>query len=160
LVQYYGVTGYFDKEDGKACKERKAMDEKKEALIEALARKARAVSDLERENNDKEVEDLGTTFEQSLVDLKKWVDVESSNKYAVLTLEKERRLGRSGLVLKLITKLLEKDGEDTKGGICQFSKAELLNRRAEVLETMGYSHLAQNDKMWRLISSPTAFSPF
>ena len=160
LVQYYGVTGYFDKEDGKACKERKVMDEKKEALIEALARKARAVSDLERDNNDKEVEDLGTTFEQSLVDLKKWVDVESSNKYAVLTLEKERRLGRSGLVLKLITKLLEKDGEDTKGGICPLSKAELLNRRAEILETMGYSHLAQNDKMWRLISSPTDFSPF
>eukprot|EP00590_Aulacoseira_subarctica_P001642 CAMPEP_0172423942 /NCGR_PEP_ID=MMETSP1064-20121228/19664_1 /TAXON_ID=202472 /ORGANISM="Aulacoseira subarctica , Strain CCAP 1002/5" /LENGTH=58 /DNA_ID=CAMNT_0013165571 /DNA_START=125 /DNA_END=301 /DNA_ORIENTATION=- len=58
------------------------MEEKKETLIEALAR---AVSDLERENNDKEVENLGTTFELSLVDLKKWVDVESSNKYAVLT---------------------------------------------------------------------------
>ena len=160
LVQYYGITGYYDKEDGKACKDRKLMDEKKESLIETLARKARAVADLEKENGDKEVEGLDATFQQSLVELKKWVDVESNNNYAVLTLEKERRNNCPGLVLKLLTKLLEKDGEDTKGGICPLSKAELLNRRAEIFETLGYSHLVQNDKMWRLLSSPKDFALF
>jgi tripeptidyl-peptidase-2 len=160
LVNYYGITGYFDKEDGKACKERKEMDQKKDAIIEALARKARAIADMEKENGDSEVESLGTTFDQSLTELRKWVDMTSNNKYAVLSLEKERRMGRPGLVLKLISKPLEKDGEDTKGGICPLSKTDLLNRRAEVLESLGYSHLAENDKMWRLLSSPKEFAPF
>lgn len=136
------------------------MDEKKDALIEALARKARAVADLEKENDDKEVEDIGTSFEQILVELKKWVDVDCNSKYAVLSLEKERRMGRLGLVLKLITKLLEKDGEDTKGGICPLSKSDLLDRRAEVLKTLGYAHLSEYDKSWRVLSSPKDFAPF
>jgi tripeptidyl-peptidase-2 len=161
LVSYYGLTGYFDKEDGKACKERKAMDEKKDALIESLARKARAVADLEKESNDMEVKGIGSSdFDRTLAELKKWVNIDSNSKYTVLSLEMERRMGRPGLVLKLINKLLEKDGEDTKGGICPMSKAELLDRRAAVLESLGYVHLSENDKLWRVLSSPKNFAPF
>uniref|UniRef100_A0A7S1YW11 Tripeptidyl-peptidase II n=1 Tax=Ditylum brightwellii TaxID=49249 RepID=A0A7S1YW11_9STRA len=174
LVRHYGVTGYYDKEDGDACQERKKMDERKDALIEALARKARATADLENEEKDKDdhkeenddddkeetAESATETFDDLLAELKKWIDIDSNLKYSVLTLERERRKGRLGSVLNLLKKLIENDGEDTKGGICPISKPDLLKQRASVFEELGYDHLVEYDKLRSLLSSPKEFALF
>lgn len=186
LVQHYGVTGFYDKEDAEACKVRKEMDEKKSALIEALARKSRALVDIE--NNDdsdndaekKETDDINTqekpsegeksddtddkkstNFKSSLSELKKWVDIEKNLKYSILVIEREKKDKRFGNVLKLVQKLLENnEGEDTKGGICHLTKADLMKLRAEAFKELGYTHLYAYDEVWKLICNPKDYALF
>jgi tripeptidyl-peptidase-2 len=159
LILYYGVTGYYDKEDGAACKKRKDMDEKKDALIEALGRKCRAVADLER-SKEKTFGEMETNFDKSLMELQKWVKVESTMKYAVLLLEKDLRKKRYGAVYTLLKKLLEKDGEETKGGICHLDRAELLKRRSKLFEILECDHIVHYDNAWKLVSKPKDYALF
>ena len=157
LILHYGVTGYYDKENGEACKARGEMEKKKSALIEALARKARAIADLE---NAKISSTDTSSFEESITDLRKWVNIDSNMKYAVLLLEIEGRKKRYGAVLTTLNKLLEKNGDETKGGICHLDKAEILSRRAKILEILGYDHLVKYDNAWKLISKPSDYALF
>jgi len=161
LILHYGVTGYYDKEDAKACKDRKDRDEKKNILIEALARKARAFADLEKSGSHSSDEKNATSsFDDTIKDIKRWVDIDSNLKYAVLVLERERRAERPGAVLKLLEKLLKNNGDDTKGGICPLTKSALLERRAAVFKELGYTHLVEHDNLWKLLSSPKDFALF
>jgi len=147
LAAHFGTE--HDKEDAKACKEHKEMEEKKAFLVESLARKARAAADKKE------------GFSDALMHLKKWVDIDNSNlKYSILVLERDAQAGRSGSVLKLLNTLIKTNGEDTKGGICPLSKSELLERRAALFEKLGYSHLLTNDKKWRAIASPKSYALF
>ena len=148
LASHYGKN--LDKEDPKKVKERKDMDEKKGALVDALARKARAQADADDYEG----------FDATLQELKEWVDINGNQKYAVLVLAREERAKRHGLVLKLLNELLEKDGEGTKGGICPFTKKQLLERRAEVLKKLGFLELVERDTKRRLIDSPDSFALF
>ena len=145
LAAHFGMS--YDKEDAKACKEHKDMEEKKSHLIEALARKARATAD----NNN--------GFDDALKHLKKWADIDSL-KYSILALERDARAERWGSVLKLLNGLIKKNGEDTKGGICPLTKKELLERRAAMFDKLGYSHLKESDNKWRAIASPKSFALF
>lgn len=129
------------------------MEKKKEILVEALARKARAFGDIE---SPADAED----FETTLKELKKWIDIDKDNTYAVLVLERERRAERLGAALKLLNGLIKNNGEDTKGGICPMSKADLLMKRAQILEDLGYTELVEHDKKWRVISAPRDYALF
>jgi hypothetical protein len=146
LAAHFGMS--YDKEDAKACKEHKDMEEKKSHLIEALARKARAAAD---KNNG---------FDDALKHLKKWADIDSDLKYSILALERDGRAERWGSVLKLLNDLIKKNGEDTKGGICPLTKKELLERRAATFDMLGYSHLKESDIKWRAIASPKSYALF
>jgi len=155
LAAHFGMS--HDKEDPKSCKEHKEWEEKKSFRIEALARKARALSDLNKGSEDKINEGA---FGDALKELNKWIDIDSDNKYAVLVMEREEMAGRYGTVMKLLNSMLAKDGETTKGGICPLSKSDLLEKRAAIFEKLGYTMLVENDKKWRLIAAPKSFMPF
>lgn len=129
------------------------MEKKKDILVEALARKARAFGDIESSADS-------TDFETTLKELKKWIDIDKDNKYAILVLERERRAERLGAALKLLNGLINNSGEDTKGGICPLSKANLLTKRAQILEELGYTELVDHDKKWRVISAPKDYALF
>ena len=146
LAAHFGTS--YDKEDAKACKEHKDMEEKKSQLVEVLARKARAAGD----------KDDG--FDEALKHLKKWADVDSDLKYSIFILQRDSRAERWGSVLKLLNGLIKKNGEDTKGGICPLPKKELLERRASLFTKLGYSHLKESDDKWRVIASPKSFALF
>jgi tripeptidyl-peptidase-2 len=154
LALHFGKN--HDKEDPKAIKEHKEMEEKKRYFVEALARKARAYADMDG-NNDNTTKD----FDETLAELKKWVDIDSDQKYAVLVLERDRRAGRFGSMLKLLNALLKKNGETTtKDGICPMSKADILARRAKVLMDLGYTELVDYDSKRKILSSPKSFMLF
>jgi hypothetical protein len=129
------------------------MEKKKDILVEALARKARAFGDIESPADS-------TDFETTLKELKKWIDIDEDNKFAVLVLQRERRAKRLGVVLKLLNSLIKNNGEDTKGGICPMPKANLLMKRAQILEDLGYTELVEHDKKWRVISAPKDYALF
>lgn len=129
------------------------MGKKKDILIEALARKARACGDIESSSDPSD-------FDSTLKELKKWVDIDKDKKYAVLVIEREKRAERLGAALKLLNDLIKNNGEDTKGGICPMSKADLFAKRAQILEDLGYTELVVHDKKWRVISAPKAYALF
>lgn len=129
------------------------MEKKKEILVEALARKARAYGDIVPSEN-------ASDFDDTLKELKKWIDIDADKKYAVLVLEREKRAERFGAALKLLNALLKNNGDDTKGGICVMSKADLLAKRAQILDGLGYAELVEHDRKWRIISSPKDYALF
>lgn len=129
------------------------MEKKKDILVEALARKARAFGDIESPADS-------TDFETTLKELKKWIDIDEDKKFAVLVLQRERRAKRLGAALKLLNSLIKNNGEDTKGGICPMTKANLLMKRAQILEDLGYTELVEHDKKWRVISAPKDYALF
>lgn len=129
------------------------MEKKKGILVEALARKARAYGDIISTGDT-------SGFESTLKQLKKWIDIDTDYKYAVLVIEREKRADRLGAALKLLNALIKNNGEDTKGGICPLSKATLLSKRAQILEDLGYTELVEHDKKWRVISAPKDYALF
>eukprot|EP00554_Chaetoceros_debilis_P010467 CAMPEP_0194110042 /NCGR_PEP_ID=MMETSP0150-20130528/9376_1 /TAXON_ID=122233 /ORGANISM="Chaetoceros debilis, Strain MM31A-1" /LENGTH=1321 /DNA_ID=CAMNT_0038799113 /DNA_START=77 /DNA_END=4042 /DNA_ORIENTATION=- len=149
LAAHFGVK--HDEEDAEICKIRKDYEEKKSFLIEALARKARAVADDDTKDQ--------STFDTIFKHLQKWTDTDAK-KFAVLSLEKQKNAKRYGSMLKLLTTLLENDGKDTKDGICPMTKKDLLEKRKEVLETLNYTHLQQRDAKWGVIASIKNFALF
>jgi hypothetical protein len=129
------------------------MEKKRGYLVEALARKARAYSDMD-------TPEAAVSFDSTLKSLKKWADIDSDKKFAVLTIEQEKRAGRPGCALKLLDTLIKNKGEDTKGGICPLSHADLLKKRAQMFQELGYESMLEHDKTWRVIANPKAFALF
>lgn len=130
------------------------MEKKKDILVEALARKARACGDIQSTG------DASADFESTLKELKKWIDIDKDNKYAVLVIEREKRAERLGTALKLLNTLIKNNGEDTKGGIGPMTKATLLEKRAQILEELEYVELVEHDKKWKVISAPKDYALF
>jgi len=187
LALHFGVK--VDENDPKAVKARGEMEEKKAALSNALARKARALIDLRKgtrgevkggvvgvsgsvvevevgkekekkggeedggvgpstrvqEDGGKEGKDEVTAV---VAELMKW-DALDQDKYARLVLERDAQQGRWGLVLKRLNKLLGDAGNQS--GI---EKKELYERRAEVFAKLGWTHLLENERKWRVIDCP------
>jgi hypothetical protein len=132
--------------------DRNEMKEKKSILTEALARMAMAYADIK-------TEEAKPKFDETLKKLKAWVDLDSTSKYTPLVLEREERAGRYGIVLKLISKLLSKEVKE-KDFVKPLSKRDLLEKRAIILGTLGYSILVEHDKKTRVIACPKAYALF
>jgi tripeptidyl-peptidase-2 len=141
-----------DTEDPEAVKERKDMKEKKMFLIEALARMALAYADTKSE-------DATAKFDATLKTLKAWVDIDSSDKYAALVIERETRSGRFGSVLKVLNKLISNTAKE-KDSIKVLSKSELYEKRAAILKKLGFDILVEYDMKNRVIACPKAYALF
>lgn len=198
LASHFGVK--VDENDPEAMKVRGDMEEKKAALVDALARKARALidrrgggekkegggvgqhvkvrPDAEKQRSDeagekeRDEEDrngglqgvLGHEARKSgvhgadvaavVAELMKW-DSLDQDKYARLLLDRDAGYGRWGLVLKVLNKLLGDAGNSS--GI---DKKELYERRLKVFEHLGWTHLIENERKWRVIDCPTSYSLF
>jgi len=122
-------------------------------LIEALARKARAIADSQSTDSSSD------TFQQALKHLQKWEDT-GSKKYAALTLEKAKLDGNLGSRLKLLTELLENKGDDTKDSFAPMTKAEIVEERKKVLESLSFAHLKERQEKWSIITSNKDYAPF
>jgi tripeptidyl-peptidase II len=187
LALHFGTK--VDEGDPVQVKARAEMEEKKQALADALARKARALIDLKagtteeeaagkktkgedgeivvdvgeekaeatggaavegKEGKGKEEEEVTATLKE----LGKW-DALDKDVYARLVLERDARKGRWGLVVKLLNKLLADPGNSS--GI---PKEELYKRRLAAYETLGWRHLLENERKWRVIDCPKDYALF
>jgi tripeptidyl-peptidase II len=142
-----------DKEDPEKVKKNKNMEKKKSYLVEALTRKALALSEYT-------TVDAPKMFDSTLEVLKSWVDIDSNGKYARFALERDIRAKNFGLALKRINKLLLKNGKDTSGAIKPLSKSDLLAIRAAVFQQTGYKALYKRDKALKFVDSPADYKLF
>jgi len=139
--------------------ERKEMDETKKNLMEALARKWMAMVDgLKVDNTNAGITKEG--IDETMKNIKKWVNIDSDLKYAGMVLEREKGDNHLGEILKLLNKLIKSKGEETKDSFCPLSLSDLLKRREDVLKELNCDHLIENDKKWRLIFDPKDYGLF
>jgi hypothetical protein len=100
---------------------------------------------------------LGSLFG---TDLEAWLTCVAAgrcfqDKYARLVLAKAARKEHWGAVLKLLAKLIG-DPSNSSG----IAVDELYKQRTEVLERLGWHHLTEMDKKWRVISAPKSYTLF
>ena len=198
LALHFGTK--VDEADPVQVKARGEMEERKAALADALARKARALIDLQAaqtvvaggggeakgkedgggnvvEVTEEKAEALappssgsGSSSSSSssssskggeseevaavLKELGKW-DALDKDAYARLVLERDARKGRWGLVVKTLNKLLGNSGNGS--GI---PKEELYRRRLEAYTQLGWTHLLENERKWRVIDCPKDYALF
>ncbi|KAL3924971.1 MAG: hypothetical protein SGILL_000709 [Bacillariaceae sp.] len=143
----------LDKDDPEKVKTNKDMEKKKSALTETLARQALAYSEMTSD-------DSSDNFTKTLNSLKSWVDIDTNGKFADLAITRDIRAGRHGLALKRINKLLGKlSGKDT-GGVKPLTKADLIEKRAEILKQLGYGGLVKREQAMKLVTSPASYALF
>jgi hypothetical protein len=122
-------------------------------LTDALALMAVAYADMA--SND----DAKAKFDETLKRLKAWVDIDATEKYSKVVMEREERAGRYGCTIKIINKLLSKEVKE-KDFIGSVSKSSLFEKRAEIFEKLGYSVLVEYDKKNRIIACPKSYALF
>ena len=142
-----------DESDGDALKERETMTEKKTLLVEALALQILAYSEM-----DNKSEMLDERWKR----LQRWVDIESEAKFAVLNLEQKIRTKHYGLALQQVNQLLSKVGvkDGKKDWIKPTNRSELLQKRVEILEKLGYTQLVEMGRLSLALDTPTKYAPF
>jgi hypothetical protein len=127
-------------------------------LIDALARLALALGDSESVGSCGV--DSSGSFDETLRQLKSWVDFESSPKLSTLRIENEMRAGRYGLALKHIDKSLEEEATMKDLAIRPLTRSQLLAKKCFVYEKLGLGVLLENSVRMQAISCPKIYTPF
>jgi hypothetical protein len=76
-----------------------------------------------------------------------------------LYLEREKRAGRYGMVVKTINKVLAKEIKD-KDFLYPTTKSKLMEERAAALEKLGYKELVDRDRKMRVVACPRSYALF
>ncbi|XP_038974715.1 tripeptidyl-peptidase 2-like isoform X1 [Phoenix dactylifera] len=160
-----------DPEDEEAEKIKKKMEVTRDQLAEALYQKGLALADIEScEQADLSVEksetassknldgaetltksDQSDPFEENFKELKKWVDVKSTN-YCMLLVVRERRCRRLGTALKVLSDRIQDESEPPK--------KKLYDLRIQLLEEIGWTHVASYERQWMHVRFPSSLPPF
>ncbi|KAG7670442.1 hypothetical protein Ndes2437A_g04966 [Nannochloris sp. 'desiccata'] len=127
-----------DESEG-AAERRKDMDEKKSAVVEALAAKCSALLDKESSKDSDE-------FEACYAQLRRWVDPVADASHAPLAAKREERAGRTALALKALEKSVNPDDKP--------ATKEVLERREELLRALGWEHWAYMEKTKKRMAFP------
>ncbi|CAM9495329.1 unnamed protein product [Ectocarpus fasciculatus] len=150
VAKQFGTN--VDTEDSGMVTARKEFDEKKKALADAFARKARALADVEDILGESEMTKACSPFLAAYSDLLRWADV-GEDKHAKVSLAFLRRKRRLGMMVKLLSKLISSSSKTV-------SKEEASTARAKVFEELGWDHLVEGDKKWAVLGHPKSFALF
>ncbi|CAL9208048.1 unnamed protein product [Musa hybrid cultivar] len=159
LLKYLSIKS--DPEDEEAEKIKKKMEVTRDQLAEALYQKGLALADAEFSEVDQPVvttvavsgtdfdvpSDEPDIFEETLKELKKWVDIKST-KYCMLLVVRERRCGRLGTALKVLTNMIDGEAEPPK--------KKLYDLKIQLLDQIGWTHVAVYERQWMHVRFPTS----
>ncbi|XP_019453181.1 PREDICTED: tripeptidyl-peptidase 2-like isoform X1 [Lupinus angustifolius] len=90
-------------------------------------------------------------FEENFKELKKWVDVKSP-KYGILLVTRERRSGRLGTALKVLSDIIQDDAEP--------AKKKFYELKLSLLDEIGWTHWATYERQWILVRFPPSLPLF
>ncbi len=153
LAAHFGVK--LDPDDRAANKQRKEMEKKKDALVEALHLKARALFDIATQRSDggRPVTDAQAAdyeaFEATFAEMQRWADTTDGDYYK-LHIRRERLHDRPGNALKLINDKIEDEP----------TQRELYETRLELIEALGWPHWQDYEQRWQLIRFRPHYPPF
>lgn len=138
LRSAFGTRANPENED--ATKRRKDAEKQKEVLVDALYRKGRGLGYMELPEviEKHPIEDPkahSKAFEANFAELRNWVDT-TDEKYFLLHVRRERRLGRRGNSLQLLNKFIGSSAPD----YWHYKK------RRDIYEELGWKHLWEYEK--------------
>ncbi|CAN6252649.1 unnamed protein product [Urochloa humidicola] len=149
LAKYLSLNS--DPEDEEAQKFKKKMEEARDQLADALYQKGLALAEIESLKSDESIEaSAKDIFEENYKELIKWVDAKST-KYGTLTVLRERRCGRPGTALKVLSDLIQNESEPKK---------KLYDLKIQLIEEMGWGHVSTYEKQWMQVRFPPTLPPF
>ncbi|GAB4814120.1 hypothetical protein N2152v2_001166 [Parachlorella kessleri] len=123
-------------EGPEAAKRKKEMDERKAALVDALAAKCRALLDAEHNAAADTAADGAAatedTFEDTFRELRKWVDTSADAAHAVLHAQREARAGRLAGAVKALDKVSNPEDKP--------AAREVLELRRDLFSRLGWAH--------------------
>ncbi|KAL7146323.1 hypothetical protein ABFS83_06G033000 [Erythranthe nasuta] len=161
LAKYLSIKS--DPEEEGAEKTKKKMDTTRDQLADALYQKGLALAEIEllKQGNkvvDKEdakaVEGSSAQpdlFEENFKELQKWVGVKSSQ-YGTIFVIRERREGRFGTALKVLSDMIQEDGSPPK--------KKFYDLKISLLEEIGWAHLVSYEKQWMSVRFPPSLPLF
>ncbi len=149
LAAHFGVR--VDTDDAKAAAERDKMTKQRDALIDALYRKGRALGYMDlpevlakRPIKDKPAHDKA--FEANFAELRRWVDTTEAS-YYLLHARRERRQGRPGRALEALNRHMP----------WHPLNPEHAAKRGELYEELGWKHWAAYERQWQIIRFPAEY---
>jgi hypothetical protein len=134
------------------------MSKEKDDLIDALVRLALALNDSTTEGCSNA--DVDVSFDDTLRQLRSWVDIESSLKFSTLRIAREMRAGRYGMALKQINTMLEDEGKEKDTVIRPMTRSDLLAKRSSIYLRLGFVSLYENGVRAQAINCPKNYTPF
>ncbi|XP_047941197.1 tripeptidyl-peptidase 2 isoform X1 [Salvia hispanica] len=161
LARYLSVKS--DPEDEGAEKTKKKIETNRDQLAEALYQKGLALAEIESAKQGEKVvetEDAKAStdsnskldlFEENFKELQKWVDVKST-RYGTLYIIRERRKGRLGTALKVLSDMIQEDGQPPK--------KKFYDLKLSLLEQIGWDHLVSYEKQWMNVLFPASLPLF
>ena len=87
------------------------------------------------------------------------VELENDKQYLCVYMEREKRAGRYGTVVKAINKILAKEFKE-KDFLYPLSKSKLMEERAAALGKLGFAALVDRDRKMRVVACPKAYALF
>ncbi|KAF0698016.1 Aste57867_11347 [Aphanomyces stellatus] len=144
LAAHYGVKVVPG--DVAQAKLRKEKDDEKAALVDALAREARALGDLKNE----------TSFVQVFQKLQQWVDTDD-NQHVYAAVHNDLRQGHKGSALKRLQKVSELSADDLAKIL---PLKEVHDMRVQLYDDLGWSHWAEYEKNWKRLNNPASYALF
>ncbi|KAL8049655.1 hypothetical protein ABFX02_06G033300 [Erythranthe guttata] len=160
LAKYFSIKS--DPEEEGAEKTKKKMDTTRDQLADALYQKGLALAEIELLKGKKVVDkedakaDEGSSaqpdlFEENFKELQKWVGVKSSQ-YGTIFVIRERREGRFGTALKVLSDMIQEDGSPPK--------KKFYDLKISLLEEIGWAHLVSYEKQWMSVRFPPSLPLF
>ncbi|ONK71943.1 uncharacterized protein A4U43_C04F14000 [Asparagus officinalis] len=147
-----------DPEDEEAETIQKKKETARDQLAEALYRKGLALAEIgskveqaPAEESKEMLSEQSDQFEENFKEIKKWVDIKSP-KYGMLLVVRERRNGRLGMALKALNDLIQDESEPPK--------KKFYDLRIELLDEIGWSHVACYEKLWMHVRFPSSLPLF
>jgi len=160
LAAYFGLR--TSPEDPTSRKAHEEMQQQRDALVDALNRKARALAQMEQPETPHptnappleceppfEKVEIDRLFEETFSNLRRWVDT-TGDDYVAAHRHWEWRHGRLGEDLKLLRGQIEKKPTDR----------ELREQQIRLLKALGWEHCAANEERWLLRRFPKGYPAF
>ncbi|MCL4177805.1 MAG: S8 family serine peptidase [Verrucomicrobia bacterium] len=150
-------------DDPQEKRDRRELERQRDALVDALYRKGRALAWMElpeeRSADDDVAEDTGeppfepetidALFEANYRELSRWVDP-ASDDHVLLAIRREWRQGRLGEALRLLQGKLISSPVD----------ATLQRKRIQLFEALGWEAWAEHERQWQLVRFPCGYPRF
>lgn len=146
LAVFFGTRQVPGDEPGAQKKLQKEKEQEKSILVDALARKARALGDAKQSDE----------FLQAYAALQKWVDVETTP-YVQVALIHDRHFEAHGLAVQRLLKLKDTEKAEKDKVTTDEKLAQLIADETTELE---WVHWAKNEAQWARRRSPSGYRLF
>jgi tripeptidyl-peptidase-2 len=160
LASYFGLRS--SPEDATTRKAHEEMQKQRDALVDALRRKATALADMEQPEKSHATNapssaceppfdkaEIDRLFEETFSSLRRWVDTRQDD-YVAVHRQWDWRHGRLGEALKLLRGQIEKKPTDR----------DLYEQQIRLLKELGWEHCVTNQERWLLRRFPKSYPRF